>query len=405
MFAAMAKWRVLVTYCCIFWFGSCHSQNEMKSASPGAARGGIVCGAQRIDEVRALLANKRVALLVNQTSLAGSAHLIDALSAYKIDIKKIFAPEHGFRGEAGAGDHVANGVDAKTGIAIISMYGDKKKPSKEDLKDVDVVVFDIQDVGARFYTFISSLHYLMEACAENDKELLVLDRPNPNGWYVDGPLLKKEFQSFVGVDPIPVVHGLTVGEYAQMVNGEGWLKDSLHCKLKVVTCLNYEHAMRYSLPVRPSPNLPNDVAIYNYPSLCFFEGTDVSVGRGTDYPFQVFGSPLITEHKFSFRPESKPEAKNPPHANQDCFGFDLRRTDMTKGGINLSYLLKAYAAFGDTSKFFLPNLFFDKLAGTDELRKQIIAGKSESEIKTIWKTVLENYKRMRKKYLLYKDFE
>ncbi|MFN8321035.1 MAG: DUF1343 domain-containing protein [Chitinophagales bacterium] len=365
----------------------------------------IVTGAERLNEYLPLLKEKHVALLVNQTAVVGRTHLVDTLLTYGVDIRKIFAPEHGFRGSADAGEHVADKVDAKTNIPIISLYGDKKKPSAEDLADIDLLIFDIQDVGARFYTFISSLHYLMEACAENDKELLVLDRPNPNGWYIDGPVLKKEFQSFVGLDPIPVVHGLTVGEYAQMVNGEKWLPNGVACKLAVITCLKYDHTQHYSLPVKPSPNLPNDIAVYLYPSICFFEGTDISVGRGTSTPFQVIGSPSLKVKDFTFTPGSKPGAKNPPHLTKVCFGYDLRNNDRSVGALNLSYLLKTYTDYNDASKYFLPNNFFDKLAGTDELRKQIIAGKSEAEIRAGWKKDLDAYKKMRKPYLLYKDFE
>ncbi len=378
---------------------ACNAQTHENKA------GEIVCGAERVNELIPLLHGKKVALLVNQTSMVGQTHLVDTLLSYKINIKKIFAPEHGFRGGADAGEHVADSIDSKSKLKVISLYGDKKRPSNQDLKDVDVVVFDIQDVGARFYTFISTLHYLMEACAENKKELIVLDRPNPNGWYVDGPVLKKEFQSFVGVDPIPVVHGLTIGEYAQMVNGEKWLPEGAQCNLKIIACHNYDHTMHYRLPVKPSPNLSNDVATFNYPSICYFEGTDISVGRGTDAPFQMIGSPLIKVRNFSFMPKSLPGAKSPPHLNQVCFGWDLRRENTTKPGINLSFLIKTYQAFSDTSKYFLPNGFFDKLAGTDELRKQIIAGKTEAEIKASWKNDLEEYKKKRRMYLLYKDFE
>lgn len=372
--------------------------------APAALKLGVA--AEKQAEIVALLANKNVALLVNQTSVVGTTHLVDTLVAQKVRIKKIFAPEHGFRGGADAGEHVKDSIDPKTKIPVVSLYGNKKKPSAADLKGIDVVIFDIQDVGARFYTFISSLHYLMEACAENNIELIVLDRPNPNGWYVDGPVLKKEFQSFVGVDPIPVVHGLTVGEYAQMLNGEKWLEKGQQCNLKVVTCTNYKHADRYSLPVKPSPNLPNDLAIYLYPSLCFFEGTDISVGRGTDYPFQIIGAPTITGMPFSFAPESKPGAKTPPHLGKTCYGINfLRKTDTSIPGIQIGYLLKMYAAYPDKSKFFLASNFIDKLAGTDELRKQVLAGKTEQEIKASWTKDLDAYKVIRKKYLLYTDFE
>ncbi len=399
MFAPMAKIKLTITFFGLLLLTSCNAQSV---STIQKTKTGIVCGAERLEELLPLLQGKNVALLINQTSMVGETHLADTLLSLHVQIKKIFAPEHGFRGSADAGEHVRDSVDAKTKIKIISLYGDKKKPSNEDLKNIDVVIFDIQDVGARFYTFISTFHYLMEACAENSKELIVLDRPNPNSWYIDGPVLKKEYQSFVGVDPIPVVHGLTVGEYAQMVNGERWLPKKDTCKLTVIHCLNYDHSNHYVLPVKPSPNLPNANAIYLYPSLCFFEGTDISVGRGTDFPFQQIGSPNMRVSNFSFHPESKPGAKNPPHVNQICFGFDLSNADPSIPGINLSYLLKAYSAINDTSKFFLPTGFFDKLAGTNELRQQIIAGKSEAEIKASWKKDLDLYKEKRKKYLLYK---
>lgn len=398
----------------VFSFYSCNAQTRVdpetgqvitnRATTPAAP--GIGVAAEKQPEIVALLANKKVALLVNQTSLVGSTHLVDTLVAQKVNIKKIFAPEHGFRGGADAGEHVKDSVDPKTRIPVVSLYGNKKKPSAEDLKGIDVVVFDVQDVGARFYTFISTLHYLMEACAENGKELVVLDRPNPNGWYVDGPVLKKEFQSFVGVDPIPVVHGLTVGEYAKMLNGEKWLEKEMQCKLTVVTCNNYSHKSHYQLPVKPSPNLPNNTAVFLYPSLCFFEGTEISVGRGTDNPFQVIGAPEITGMQFSFTPESKPGAKTPPHLGKTCYGISfLRKTDPGVPGIQIGYLLKMYQAYPDKSKFFLANNFIDKLAGTDELRKQVLAGKTEQEIKASWAKDLDAYKVIRKKYLLYEDFE
>lgn len=382
---------------------SCHSQvSAPKTVSPQTKP---ITGAEQPEYYLPLLKGKRVALLVNQTAQVDTTHLVDALRASEVNIKKIFAPEHGFRGAADAGEHVADGKDSRTGIKVISIYGDKKKPSDEDLKDVDVVVYDIQDVGARFYTFISSLHYMMEACAANNKQLIVLDRPNPNGWYVDGPVLEKKFQSFVGIDPIPVVHGLTVGEYAQMVNGESWLEGGKQCKLTVIPCRNYTHSMRYSLPVKPSPNLPNDVAVYLYPSLCFFEGTNVSVGRGTPYPFQVYGSPMITVRNYSFIPKSVEGAKNPPNLNQVCFGADLHRSGTSAPGIQLQYLMNAYKNFSDTSKFFLPNNFFDKLWGTDSVRKMLLEGKTAQDIKASWQPGLNTYKAIRKKYLLYQDFE
>ncbi len=387
----------------LFTFFSCQAQPVANNATKGSTQ--LSTGAERLDVYLPKMQNRNIALLVNQTAIVGGSHLVDTLLASGIQIKKIFAPEHGFRGTADAGEHVADGKDAKTGLKVISLYGDKKKPANEDLKDVEVMLFDIQDVGARFYTFISSLHYLMEVCAEKDIELIVLDRPNPNGWYVDGPVLDKKFQSFVGLDAIPVVHGLTVGEYAKMVNGEGWLKGGIKCKLTVIPCANYNHKMRYSLPVKPSPNLPNDLAVYLYPSLCYFEGTDVSVGRGTNYPFQLYGSPNITVRNFSFVPKSMEGAKNPPQLNKVCFGVDLHRTGNTAPGIQLNHLLNAFKNFSDTSKFFLANGFFDKLWGTDKVRKMLTEGKTESEIKASWQADLTAYKAIRKKYLLYPDFE
>lgn len=365
----------------------------------------IICGAERTEAYLPALKGKKVALLINQTATVGSAHLVDTLVQSGVQVVRIFAPEHGFRGVADAGEHIRDGKDAKTGVPITSLYGSRKKPSREDLQDADLVIFDIQDVGARFYTFISSLHYLMEACVEYNKPLMVLDRPNPNGWYVDGPVLEPAFTSFVGVDPIPVVHGLTVGEYAQMVNGEQWLPQGRQCALQVIPCANYTHAMRYTLPVKPSPNLPNAQSIYLYPSICFFEGTDISVARGTTFPFQAVGAPSVTLKTFSFTPQSVEGAKSPPHLNKVCYGLDLRKADSTRPGLDLSYLISMYKHYPDTAKFFLSNGFFDKLAGTASLRKQIIQGVPEADIKKSWQPALNTYKAKRKKYLLYPDYE
>lgn len=385
--------------CWILLLSSCsHSQSA-------TAPSRVICGDERMDELIPLLKNKNVAVLVNQTAMVGQTHLIDTLLSQGVRIKKIFAPEHGYRGNSDAGAELKDEVDSKTGLPVVSLYGAKKKPGADDLKGIDVVVFDIQDVGTRFYTFISTLHYLMEACAENNKEVMVLDRPNPNGWYVDGPVLQAGFQSFVGVDPIPVVHGLTVGEYAQMVNGEHWLGEEKKCKLSIIPCLNYTHQTRYSLPVKPSPNLPNDVAIYLYPSLCFFEGTDISVGRGTDFPFQVIGSPNISSKNFSFTPESKAGATSPPHLGKECHGLDLRNADMKVPGIQLHYLIEMMKEYKDKKAFFLPNNFFDKLAGNSQLRNQLLDDKTAQEIKDSWGEELNAYKAKRKAYLLYPDFK
>lgn len=368
---------------------------------------GLVCGDERMDQILPLLKNKHVALMVNQTAMVGTTHLLDTLIASGIHVKKIFAPEHGLRGDADAGAHIKDSVDEKTGLPVISVYGNKKKPSADDLKGIDIVVFDIQDVGARFFTFISSLHYLMEACAENNVHLLLLDRPNPNGGYIAGPVLQKEFSSFVGVDPIPVVYGLTEGELAQMINGENWLANGVQCKLKVITCLNYVHGDKVTLPIKPSPNLPNAFAISMYPSLCFFEGTNVSVGRGTSVPFQVIGSPNTKmPGAFEFTPQSKPGAINPPFLNQVCYGFDLRGIeDLGAVGFTFKYVTQMFNVCTDKSDFFLKNNFFDKLAGTDTVRKMIENGRTEKDIEASYYLDLEAYKMIRKKYLLYKDFE
>lgn len=394
----------------MMWLNACQAQPKEKPLESATAIAttapSIVCGAERLSDYLPLLEGKKVALLVNQTAVVGKTHLVDTLLSHRVSIKKIFAPEHGFRGAADAGEHVKDSVDARTGIPVMSLYGNKKKPSAEDLKGIDIIIFDIQDVGVRFYTFISSLHYLMEACVENDKQLIVLDRPNPNGWYVDGPLLKKEFQSFVGVDPIPVVHGLTVAEYAQMVNGEKWLGDGRVCSLTVIPCLNYHHKMRYSLPVKPSPNLPNDLAIALYPAICFFEGTNISMGRGTDLPFQVIGSPKTKfEGAYEFTPVSRPGAKTPPFLNEKCYGYDLTKEENRRTGFLFQYVMDMYRLYSDKDDFFLKNNFFDKLCGTDNIRKFITEGKSVMRIKESYQTELLIFKSKRKKYLLYKDFE
>jgi len=337
-------------------------------------------------------------------------HLVDYLLAQKVEVKKVFAPEHGFRGDAGAGEHIADGKDTKTGLPLVSLYGKNEKPSPEMLKDLDVIVFDIQDVGARFYTYISTLHYVMEAAAENKKSVIVLDRPNPNGFYIDGPVLKKEFQSFVGMDAIPVVHGCTVGELAKMMNGEKWLKDGVQCELTVIKCTNYSHADFYELPIKPSPNLPNMSAVYLYPSLCFFEGTVVSVGRGTDYPFQCIGYPGNKTGSYTFTPKDIPgTAMNPPHEGVQCSGHLLHEFGtfyfQNNKGLYLEWLIGLYQASESKATFFSSARFFDKLAGSDQLRLDIEAGKTKEEIIATWQKDLSAYKTMRKKYLLYTDFE
>ena len=362
-------------------------------------------GAYQLDDYLPLLKDKSVAIVVNPTSEINGVHLADTLIALGIDIKVAFAPEHGFRGEADAGQKIEDGVDGKTGIPIISLYGSHKKPTIDDLAGVDIVLFDIQDVGARFYTFISTMHYVMEACAENNKPFLVLDRPNPNGQYVDGPVLEPEFQSFVGMHEIPVVHGLTVGELAKMINGEGWLNNKLTADLTVVPVKNYDHSRPYPLPVKPSPNLPTDQSIKLYPSLCFFEPTVVSIGRGTYFPFQVYGYTNDKLGPFSFTPVSIPGMSTyPKHENEQCLGEDLRDVRVADM-LDLSYLLKAYNRLSMDSAFFTSPSFFDKLAGTDRLRLDILSGKTEQQIRASWQEELDQYKKLRKGYLLYPDFE
>jgi uncharacterized protein YbbC (DUF1343 family) len=358
-------------------------------------------GAEQTNLYVSDLKGKTVALVVNHTSMIGKTHLADSLLSLGIKIKTIFAPEHGFRGTADAGEHVANGIDKKTGLPIVSLYGANKKPSATQLEGIDVVIFDIQDVGVRFYTYTSTMHYVMEACAEQSKKLLILDRPNPNGHYVDGQVLDKKFASFVGLNPVPIVHGCTVGELAQMINGEGWLSGSKKCNMQIIKCLGYKHSTVYYPPIATSPNLPNLQSMLLYPSICFFEGTDVSVGRGTDKQFQVIGSPNPNNGSFTFTPEDKPGAKNPPQKGKLCYGEDLSTINARKQKFTLKYAINFYQKSENKVKFFSSPSFFDKLAGSDTLRKQIIAGMSEKQIRMSWKVDLEKYKTIRKKYLLY----
>ena len=361
-------------------------------------------GADQTEKLIPLLKGKRTALVVNQTSVVGSTHihLLDTLLSLGIEVKKVFAPEHGFRGQADAGETVKNGRDVKSGLPILSLYGKNKKPTPTQLSDIDVVVFDIQDVGARFYTYISTMHYVMEACAENNKQLIVTDRPNPCD-YVDGPIRELSKKSFVGMHPIPILHGCTVGELAQMINGEGWLKGKMKCKLTVIPVEGWKHGEPYSLPIKPSPNLPNDQSIALYASLCPFEGTSVSVGRGTYMPFQIYGSPVLSS-SYSFTPKSLPGFdKNPLHKDTPCYGKDLRKAK-TPQGLTLSYVIDAYLAYRKAGKgetFFTRPSWFDLLMGTNKVRLGIIAGKDEATIRSEWQKELNQYKEMRKKYLLY----
>lgn len=352
-----------------------------------------------MDEYVPLLEGKSVAVVANQTSMVGESHLVDALLSSGINVQKVFAPEHGFRGKADAGAHVDDERDVKTNLPIISLYGSHKKPSTEDLNDIDIVVFDIQDVGARFYTYISTLHYVMEACAENGVSVLVLDRPNPNASYIDGPLLDTAYRSFVGMHSVPIVHGMTMAEYALMINGEYWLKDSVQCKLYYQKMKGYTHQMLYDLPIKPSPNLPNAQSIALYPSLCLFEGTDISVGRGTNMQFQIVGSPQLDSCSYSFTPISSDGAKYPKHEDSSCCGWDLS-TIQVGSGLNLDYLIDSYEQYRKKNKTYF-NSFFDKLAGSNLLREQIEAGWTASEIKQSWQEDLKLYSEKRKTYLLY----
>lgn len=365
----------------------------------------IITGADQPEVYLPLLKNKTVGIVTNQTGLLkDKTHLVDFLVKNNVKIKSIFAPEHGFRGNADAGETVKNGTDTKTGLPIVSLYGDNKKPKPEYLKGIDIILFDIQDVGVRFYTYISTLSYVMEAAAENNLEVIVLDRPNPHDGYTDGPILKDKWKSFVGMHNVPVVYGLTIGEYGKMVNGEKWLKNGIQAKYTLVPMKNYHKRKRYGVLAMPSPNLPNDKSINLYPSLCFFEGTQVSVGRGTDLPFQIYGSPWTKSFSYQFRPKPNFGAKDPFLNGKLCYGENLSDYKLNLHELNLDWLLKSYKDYKNKDQnFFLTNLFFDKLAGTDELRKQIIAEKSAKEIKNSWKKGLQDFELIRKKYIIYEN--
>jgi uncharacterized protein YbbC (DUF1343 family) len=365
----------------------------------------ILTGADQPDAYLSKLKGKRLALVVNQTSRIGDQHLADYLLAKQLTIKVIFAPEHGFRGEAGAGEQVNNSKDRDTGIPIVSVFGKNRKPTADQLKDIDIVIFDIQDVGCRFYTYISTLHYIMEACAENNKTLLILDRPNPNGDYIDGPVLQPSFRSFVGMDPIPVVHGCTIGELAQMINGEKWLANGIQTRLEIVKVANYTHTTIYIPPVRPSPNLPNYLSIRLYPSLCFFEATSVSVGRGTLFPFQVLGFPDSICGSFSFTPQPlKGMEINPLQQDKLCFGDDLRELKETPP-FTLSFFITWLHKFKNKEEFLTRSHWFNLLMGNDQVLKLILQGKDEAGIRKSWEAELARYDVIRQKYLLYPDFK
>ena len=388
-----------ITFLSVFIFLACHAGNRENHQVESSLK----VGAERSGIYLPLLQGKKVGVVVNNTSMVGEQHLVDFLKEHQIDVATIFAPEHGFRGKTDAGEQFANTVDQQTGIPIISLYGSTKKPTPEMIDSLDVLVFDIQDVGARFYTYISTMQYVMEACAENNKKMIVLDRPNPNGFYVDGPVLNPQFKSFVGLNPIPVVYGMTLGELAKMINGEGWLANGVQCDLQVVPVEHYDHNVHYSLPIPPSPNLPNDQSVNLYPSLCLFEGTAMSVGRGTYFPFQVIGYPDSVFGDFTFTPQ--PIAgmdKDPKLKGQKCFGVDLRNAPELNH-FSLEVLINFYKKWHNEGDFFTS--YFNTLAGNDQLKQQIISGMSEAAIRATWQEDLGIFKQKRKKYLLYPDFE
>lgn len=401
-------YNLLIIFIFIISVPSCGSEGsstQMTESEVEMGKEAVRPGAWQTTEYLPDLQGKKIGMVVNHTSTIGVVHTVDSLLALGIDIRKIFAPEHGFRGQADAGDHISDQIDPETGISIVSLYGEKQEPSAEDLAELDLIVFDIQDVGARFYTYISTLHYVMNACARYQKPLIVFDRPNPNGHYIDGPIREEAFKSFVGMHPVPVVYGMTIGEYAQMINGEGWLDNAATCQLRVIKCHYYDHETMYRLPVAPSPNLPNLRSILLYPSLCYFEGTPLSIGRGTTTQFQVIGHPDITEADYEFNPKSMFGAARPKLENQLCRGVDLTVLDeediFRERQINLNYVIDFYHKFPDKSSFFNANGWFDRLAGTTSLREQIVAGKTADEIRASWQPGLTEFYKIRMKYLLY----
>ncbi|MBI3501273.1 MAG: DUF1343 domain-containing protein [Bacteroidetes bacterium] len=386
----------------------CFSQFALPIKLQDKTSADLKVGAEQTGNYFSLLKDKRIAVVAHPASLVKNTHLVDTLLKSGIKVKKIFAPEHGFRGNEGAGEKFKNNIDEQTKLPVISLYGKNFKPKADDLKDVDVVLFDLQDVGARFYTYLSTLHYVMEACAENKKQLILLDRPNPNGYYIDGPVLESKWKSFSGLHPVPIVYGMTIGEYAKMINGEKWLANGVQCNLTVIPIENYSHNDLYQLPVKPSPNLPNMSSVYLYPSLCLFEGTMVSVGRGTDKPFQIFGYPEMKGTAFAFTPASIQNAsENPPYKDKLCWGYDVSNYGEMYvkyyKRIYLFWILNLYNTSSLKEKFF--NIYFNNLAGNETLKKQIIDGKTEEEIRASWELALKKFKEVRKKYLLYPDFE
>ncbi len=423
------SFKIFVVAGCVLSLFACRAQHPAGHAtsSTNEAEGGhVITGAERLSVYVPMLKGKRIGLFANQTSVVGHTHLVDTLIKLGVNVTKIFGPEHGFRGNADAGQNLSNYTDEKTGIPVVSLYGSKRRPADEDLKDVDILVFDIQDVGVRFYTYISSLQEFMEAAFENAKPLLILDRPNPNGFYVDGPVLEPAFKSFVGMQPVPVVYGLTIGEYAFMIAGENWLSPKANARhdyyltahnsadtpfhFLVIKCKNYSHKTKYVLPVRPSPNLPEIQSVYLYPSTCFFEGTVLSEGRGTEYPFEMFGHPLLPDSLFRFTPKPNEGARSSKHFFEACYGWNLHQPadsviESINGRLQLRWLIHAYALFPGKDTFFLKNNYFNKLAGNDRLMQQIKNQMPEEEIRKSWEPGLSAFKTIRKKYLFYEDFE
>tara|TARA_B110000503_G_C7152437_1_gene415804 strand:+ start:953 stop:2212 length:1260 start_codon:yes stop_codon:yes gene_type:complete len=398
------KWSIFfIVFQVAFACASAPPKQTLAHVEPVVEEPSVIVGNERLEDYLSLITDKQVGFIGNHTSMIGKKHLVDSLLNLGVNVVKVFSPEHGFRGTADAGEKVSNEIDAKTGLSIISLYGDNKKPSPEQLKGVEVLVFDIQDVGVRFYTYISTLHYVMEAAAEQRIKLIVLDRPNPNGHYIDGPILEEKYKSFVGLHPVPVVHGMTIGEYAQMINGESWLKNGVSCDLTVIECKNYTHQKEYTVSVPPSPNLPNMNAIYLYPSLCFFEGTPVSIGRGTDAPFQQLGHPTFTKFQYSFTPKPTLGAKQPKLNGKECFGVDLSNQEKVDSRnwkkLDLTYLIECYNIYSNKAEYFTN--FFNLLAGNSSLKDAIKSGQSATEIIESWKFGLEEYQLMRKRYLLY----
>jgi uncharacterized protein YbbC (DUF1343 family) len=417
---------IVLLFCLLITFSACNAQNNVKQKTLNTDQEKILSGAERINVYLPLIKGRKVGIFANQTSMVGNSHLVDTLRKLGVNIKVIFGPEHGFRGTASAGEKIGNYTDEKTGIPVISLYGNKRRPSPEDLKDVDLLIFDIQDVGVRFYTYISSLQEYMEAAFENSKPLMILDRPNPNGFYVDGPVLDTKFKSFIGMQPIPIVYGMTIGEYAFMIAGEKWLSEKANAKhdyyrtaqnspdtpfhFQVIKCQNYTHTSKYVLPVKPSPNIPEIQSIYLYPSTCLFEGTALSEGRGTEKPFQIFGHPSLPKNLYQFVPKPNEGAKSSKHYFQTCYGWNLHGTPeevlkKVDGKIQLKWLFEAYRLFPGKDSFFLKSNFFYRLAGNDILMQQIKDGKTEEEIRKSWEPALGEFKKIRKKYLLYTDFE